>query len=79
MIKRVSTATLTVLIQTLMAFGYVVGLIAALFGVVADCLDRLRTRINTPSEPEEDPYADIHNAEDPNITQQRSRKTDPKE
>lgn len=79
MIKRVATVTLTVLIQTLMALGYLVGLIAALFGVIADCLDRVRVRINTPSDEAEDPYADIHNAEDPNITQQRSRKTDIKE
>lgn len=79
MIKRVSTAILTVLIQSLNALGYVFGMIAALFGVIADCLDRLRTRINTPSDDLEDPYADIHNADDPNITQQRSRKTDIKE
>ena len=79
MIKRIATVTLTVLIQTLMAFGYLIGLIAALFGVIADCLDRLRTRINTPADDLEDPYADIHNADDPNITQQRSRKTDIKE
>ena len=79
MIKRVATVTLTVLIQTLMALGYLIGLIAALFGVVADCLDRVRVRINTPDDEAEDPYADIHNAEDPNITQQRSRKTDIKE
>lgn len=68
MIKRVSTAVLTVSIQTLMAAGYLIGLIAALFGVIADCLDRLRVRINTPAEPEVDPYDDIHNADDPNIT-----------
>lgn len=79
MIKRIATVTLTVLIQTLMAFGYLIGLIAALFGVIADCLDRVRVRINTPGDEAEDPYADIHNAEDPNITQQRSRKTDIKE
>ena len=79
MIKRVSTAILTVLIQSLNALGYVFGMIAALFGVIADCLDRLRTRINTPADDLEDPYADIHNADDPNITQQRSRKTDIKE
>jgi hypothetical protein len=68
MIKRVATVTLTVLIQTLMAAGYLIGLIAALFGVIADCLDRVRTRINTPVEPDVDPYDDIHNADDPNIT-----------
>ena len=68
MIKRVSTAVLTVLIQTLMAFGYLIGLIAALFGVIADCLDRVRTRINTPVDNDIDPYDDIHNADDPNIT-----------
>ena len=79
MIKRVCTATLTGSIQLLNAVGYLFGMIAALFGVIADWLDRLRVRINTPSEPEEDPYSDIHNAEDPNITQQRSRRTDIKE
>ena len=68
MIKRISTAILTVLIQTLMAFGYLIGLIAALFGVIADCLDRVRTRINTPVDNDIDPYDDIHNADDPNIT-----------
>jgi len=68
MIKRISTAILTVSIQTLMAAGYLIGLIAALFGVIADCLDRLRTRINTPADNDIDPYDDIHNADDPNIT-----------
>lgn len=68
MIKRISTVSLTVLIQTLMAAGYLVGLIAALFGVIADCLDRLRVRINTPVDNDIDPYDDIHNADDPNIT-----------
>lgn len=68
MIKRISTAILTVLIQTLMAAGYLVGMIAALFGVIADCLDRVRTRINTPVDNDIDPYDDIHNADDPNIT-----------
>ena len=68
MIKRISTAILTVLIQTLMAFGYLIGLIAALFGVIADSLDRVRTRINTPVDNDIDPYDDIHNADDPNIT-----------
>ena len=67
---------LTCTIQLLMAGGYIVGMIAAGFGCLADSLDRLRTLLNTPSEPEEDPYADIHNDEDPNITQQRTRKTD---
>ena len=76
MIKRISTAILTGTIQLLNAVGYTFGMIAAGFGCLADSVDRLRTLINTPSEPEEDPYADIHNAEDPNITQQRTRKTD---
>ena len=76
MIKRISTATLTVLIQLLNALGYLFEVIGKSFGTAADFLDRLRVRINTPAEPEEDPYADIHNAEDPNITQQRTRKTD---
>ena len=68
MIKRVSTVLLTGIIQLLNAVGYVLGVIAALFGCVADSLDRLRTLLNTPSEPEVDPYDDIHNADDPNIT-----------
>mgnify|MGYP001161374856 FL=1 len=71
MIKRVATVTLTGTIQLLNAVGYLFGMIAALFGVLADCLDRLRTRINTPVDDDDDPYADIHNAEDPNITKQR--------
>ena len=68
MIKRVSTVLLTGTIQLLNAVGYVLGMTAALFGCIADSLDRLRTLINTPSEPEVDPYDDIHNADDPNIT-----------
>ena len=68
MIKRISTVLLTGTIQLLNAVGYVLGMTAALFGCVADSLDRLRTLVNTPSEPEEDPYDDIHNADDPNIT-----------
>ena len=68
MIKRISTVLLTGTIQLLNAVGYVLGMTAALFGCVADSLDRLRTLINTPSEPEVDPYDDIHNADDPNIT-----------
>ena len=68
MIKRVSTVLLTGTIQLLNAVGYVLGMTAALFGCVADSLDRLRTLINTPSEPDVDPYDDIHNADDPNIT-----------
>ena len=68
MIKRVSTVLLTGTIQLLNAVGYVLGMTAALFGCVADSLDRLRTLINTPGEPEVDPYDDIHNADDPNIT-----------
>lgn len=68
MIKRVATVTLTVLIQSLNAVGYLFGMIAALFGVVADCLDRIRTRINEYNNDDIDPYDDIHNADDPNIT-----------
>ena len=68
MIKRVSTVLLTGTIQLLNAVGYVLGMTAALFGCVADSLDRVRTRINTPSEDDCDPYDDIHNADDPNIT-----------
>ena len=68
MIKRIATVTLTVLIQSLNALGYVFGMIAALFGVVADCLDRIRTRINEYNNDDIDPYDDIHNADDPNIT-----------
>ena len=68
MIKRVATVTLTVLIQSLNALGYLFGMIAALFGVVADCLDRVRTRINEYNNDDIDPYDDIHNADDPNIT-----------
>ena len=68
MIKRVATVILTVLIQSLNALGYVFGMIAALFGVVADCLDRIRTRINEYNNDDIDPYDDIHNADDPNIT-----------
>lgn len=68
MIKRVATVILTVLIQSLNALGYLFGMIAALFGVVADCLDRIRTRINEYNNDDIDPYDDIHNADDPNIT-----------
>lgn len=68
MIKRVATVTLTVLIQSLNAVGYLFGMIAALFGVIADCLDRIRTRINEYNNDDIDPYDDIHNADDPNIT-----------
>lgn len=68
MIKRISTVILTGTIQLLNAVGYIFGMIAALFGCLADSLDRLRTLINTPSEPDVDPYDDIHNADDPNIT-----------
>ena len=68
MIKRVATVILTVLIQSLNAVGYLFGMIAALFGVVADCLDRVRTRINEYNNDDIDPYDDIHNADDPNIT-----------
>ena len=43
-------------------------MIAALFGVLADTLDRIRTRINEYNNDDVDPYDDIHNADDPNIT-----------
>ena len=68
MIKRIATVILTVLIQSLNALGYLFGMIAALFGVVADCLDRVRVRINEYNTDDIDPYDDIHNADDPNIT-----------
>lgn len=68
MIKRVATVTLTVLIQSLNALGYLFGIIGAGFGVIADCLDRVRTRINEYNNDDIDPYDDIHNADDPNIT-----------
>lgn len=68
MIKRVATVTLTVLIQSLNALGYLFGMIGAGFGVIADCLDRIRTRINEYNNDDIDPYDDIHNADDPNIT-----------
>ena len=68
MIKRTSTVLLTALIQFLNALGYVLGMTAALFGCLADSLDRLRTLINTPVDDDVDPYDDIHNADDPNIT-----------
>lgn len=68
MIKRVATVTLTVLIQSLNAVGYLFGIIGAGFGVIADCLDRIRTRINEYNNDDIDPYDDIHNADDPNIT-----------
>ena len=68
MIKRVATVTLTVLIQSLNALGYLFGIIGAGFGVIADCLDRIRTRINEYNNDDIDPYDDIHNADDPNIT-----------
>jgi len=68
MIKRIATVILTGSIQLLNAVGYLFGMIAALFGVLADTLDRVRTLINTPADDEHDPYDDIHNADDPNIT-----------
>ena len=73
MIKRISTVLLTGSIQLLNAIGYLFGMIAALFGVLADCLDRVRVRINTRSEDDVDPYDDIHNADDPNITRNNSK------
>ena len=68
MIKRIATVILTGSIQLLNAVGYLFGMIAAMFGVLADTLDRVRTLINTPADDEHDPYDDIHNADDPNIT-----------
>jgi hypothetical protein len=68
MIKRVATVILTGSIQLLNAVGYLFGMIAALFGVLADTLDRIRTRINEYNNDDVDPYDDIHNADDPNIT-----------
>jgi len=68
MIKRVSTAILTGTIQLLNAVGYLFGMTAALFGCLADTLDRVRVRINEYNTDEVDPYDDIHNADDPNIT-----------
>ncbi len=68
MIKRITTVLLTGTIQFLNALGYVLGMTAALFGCLADSLDRLRTLVNTPAEDDVDPYDDIHNADDPNIT-----------
>ena len=68
MIKRISTAILTGTIQLLNAVGYLFGMTAALFGCLADTLDRVRVRINEYNTDEVDPYDDIHNADDPNIT-----------
>ena len=68
MIKRIATVILTGSIQLLNAIGYLFGMIAALFGVLADTLDRIRTRINEYNNDDVDPYDDIHNADDPNIT-----------
>jgi hypothetical protein len=68
MIKRIATVILTGSIQLLNAVGYLFGMIAALFGVLADTLDRVRTRINEYNTDDSDPYDDIHNADDPNIT-----------
>jgi hypothetical protein len=68
MIKRICTGSLTVLVYSLNALGYTFGIVGAGFGVAADSLDRLRTRINTRDLDDTDPYDDIHNADDPNIT-----------
>ena len=68
MIKRISTAILTGTIQLLNAVGYLFGMTAALFGCLADTLDRVRVRINEYNTDDVDPYDDIHNADDPNIT-----------
>mgnify|MGYP003643587542 FL=1 len=67
MIKRICTLVLTGTIHVLNAIAYALGLTAAGFGVVADSLDRLRTLYNMPDD-DDDPYDDIHNADDPNIT-----------
>ena len=68
MIKRIATVILTGSIQLLNAVGYLFGMTAALFGCLADTLDRVRVRINEYNTDEVDPYDDIHNADDPNIT-----------
>lgn len=68
MIKRISTVLLTGSIQLLNAVGYTFGIIGAGFGCAADTLDRVRTRINEYNNDDVDPYDDIHNADDPNIT-----------
>ena len=68
MIKRISTVILTGTIQLLNAVGYTFGIIGAGFGCAADTLDRIRTRINEYNNDDVDPYDDIHNADDPNIT-----------
>ena len=68
MIKRVATVILTGTIQLLNAVGYTFGIIGAGFGCLADTLDRVRTRINEYNNDDVDPYDDIHNADDPNIT-----------
>lgn len=68
MIKRIATVILTGSIQLLNAVGYTFGIIGAGFGCLADTLDRVRTLINTASDDDVDPYDDIHNADDPNIT-----------
>ena len=68
MIKRIGTVLLTGTIQLLNAVGYTFGIIGAGFGCLADSLDRVRTLINTPADDDDDPYDDIHNADDPNIT-----------
>ena len=68
MIKRVATVILTGSIQLLNAAGYLFGIIGAGFGGLADTLERVRTLIYTPVDDEHDPYDDIHNADDPNIT-----------
>ena len=71
MIKRTLTATLTGSIQLLNAVAYLLGLTASGFGIGADFLDRVRTRISeyeSSNVDYDDPYSDIHNADDPNIT-----------
>ena len=75
MIKRISTAILTGTIQLLNAVGYLFGMTAALFGCLADTLDRVRVRINEYNTDEVDPYDDIHNADDPNITKNYKKHT----
>ena len=75
MIKRISTVILTGTIQLLNAVGYLFGMTAALFGCLADTLDRVRVRINEYNTDEVDPYDDIHNADDPNITKNYKKHT----
>ena len=71
MIKRILTATLTGSIQLLNAVAYLLRFTASGVRIGADFMDRVRTRISEYSSSNvdyDDPYSDIHNADDPNIT-----------